>query len=235
MSLLFGGGYFAGGALVVGPSIVDFLEYGGMGSADPHDFSTSGLSWETGQRVLSVAGTVSTGTVTPAGVTNDTASLIEDILITGARHYIHEITVNGGSLDATVRYDLDTSRHLRATLITVADVSTIVASPGDTGSSEGAPISPAFTVTGTKNRLLIATVHVRGGHDANPPLAPSGYTLLTQAATGTNESSTIQCTSAVAYKVALASSGEMAAATWQGLDDIGTQPWAAGHLALEPA
>lgn len=235
--------FFSGGAgLPDAPTLVDAINNSASwssGSNDPQILATSGLDWTAGQRIISTFSCAGgTDVVGVSGSTNDTGAELASVTANVCSLYMHEITVNGGALDASISFDLNENRPAVAFLLTVSDDTDTITTPAEnSGSGFTQPSSAAFAVSGTKNRLLVAVVAVRGGHDANPPIAPTGYTMISVAPhrSSTTETSTVHTTQAIAVKEALGSSGTIPAATWQGLADIGTQPWSTLHFALEPA
>lgn len=245
MTLLFGGGFYAGeGGLVAAPTIVSSILVPKSGASDPQSISTIGppaLSWAAGQRVLSFAAAASVNISNIAGATDDTDTLIADITANQSRLHMHEINVAGGALDASLSYDLTGSRQIIASLLTISSDLDTITTPSENSGAAGTslPVSSSIDVGATvKNRLILAVASVRGAHVTNPLVEPSGFTPIQIGATTTNNpSSTLHHTIGIAYLAAPASSGVISAATWQGAADAVTnnQLWAAFLLALEPA
>lgn len=236
-------GFYAEG-LLAAPTIADIISSGQANtSADPQGISTTGLSWTSGQTLISIIGTVGGAAVSSiAGNTDDGPGSSLGSSLNTTRMYMHEISVDGGSLDTTISADLSASSRICAFLLTLSsDLDAITTPTGAIGTGPTLPNSASFSVTGTKNRLLVAAIVVRGAHITNPPTAPSGYTLVGGITNpvfcnGTdNPTQTTSCTLAIATMAAPASSGTIPQADWGGLADIGTQVWAGLHFALEPA
>jgi hypothetical protein len=228
---------FGSPTLATAPSIRTQIIQGRSG-ADPHNVTTSGFGWVAGDLVLAftgISGTVTLSSV--AGLTDDTYTQLTAVL-PGAhdhRQYLHRGTVNGGAFDSTTRWDLSGSRPIVLALLSiVGGHSTLDASATDFGTGGALPSAPAITTTGP-NRLIIAVATIRGAHVTNPPSAPSGYTLLGNAFTSSNNSNgTGQSTISVAYKAA-PDAGTVAAASWGGLSNINSQPWETVQIAVKPA
>jgi hypothetical protein len=210
----------------------------GRAAADPHNVTTSGFGWVSGDLVLAFTGISGTITLnTLAGLTDDAYAQLTSV-VPGShdhRQYLHRGTVNGGTFDGTTRWDLSGSRAIVLALLSITGGhSTLDASGTNFGTGGALPSVPAITTTGS-SRLIIAVATIRGAHVSNPPSAPSGYTLLGNAATSTNNPSVAtQSTISVAYKVQ-AAAGTVAAASWGGLSNIGSQPWETIHIAVKPA
>jgi hypothetical protein len=210
----------------------------GRSGADPHNVTTSGFGWVAGDLVLAftgISGTVTLSSV--AGLTDDAYTQLAAVL-PGAhdhRQYLHSCTVNGGAFDATTRWDLSGSRPIVLALLSIMDGhSTLDASATNFGTGGALPSAAAITTTGP-SRLIIAVATIRGAHVTNPPSAPSGYTLLGNAFTSSNNSNgTGQSTISVAYKAA-PDAGTVAAASWGGLSNINSQPWETVHIAVKLA
>lgn len=209
-------------------------------SASTHDFATSGLTWAAGDYVLSLFGHTHTGTQlsSVAGLTNDTFALIraqdgfnfEPI-------YSHEGTINGGALDATVRYTV-VSRRAVAALLIFRGVLGAASQPnvenGASGSS-ASPESPSITTT-VAGCTLISVFGTYGTHNLAQVNAavPAGYTLVGSANTGAAAvSSTSYNTLAAAYKVQ-AAAGATGVAQWT--NAMGeSHNWNAMHIAIAPS
>jgi hypothetical protein len=210
----------------------------GRAAADPHDVSTSGFGWVSGDLVLAFTGMSGSVTLSSlAGLTNDTYTQLAAVTPGSHAHreYLHRGTVNGGAFDSTTRWDLSGSRAIVLALLSIiGGHSTLDASGTNFGTGSVLPSVPTITTTGS-NRLIIAVATIRGAHVTNPPRAPSGYTLLGNAFTGTNNpSSSTLSTISVAYK-GQPTVGTVAAASWGGLSNIGSQPWETVHIAIKPA
>jgi hypothetical protein len=208
----------------------------GRAAADPHSVTTSGFGWVAGDLVLAFTGISGTITLSSlAGLTGDTYTQLAAVL-PGAhdhRQYLHRGTVNGGAFDSTTRWDLSGSRPIVLALLSIiGGDSTLDASATSLGTGGALPSAPAITTTGP-SRLIIAVATIRGAHVTNPPSAPSGYTLLGNAFTAANNpNGTGQSTISVAYK-AQPTAGTVAAASWAGLSNIGSQPWETVHIAVK--
>lgn len=237
--LLLGSGLLATASLSDAPSFVDsILSTFGGSSADPQDISTSLLSWSAGETIIAMFGT--SGSVDLSGLTgstDDTSSLLAGKDTNEASLIERLVTVQGGSLDATLSFNLSSARRAVAALATFSGVSSITTPVRDQGTFdvEGIPVSPSFSVTGVKNRVLIATVNVRGGSSMGAPAAPSGYTLGGQGSNGAGATTSSLNTFGWAYKVAALSNGTIPAATWTGFGSATDQQYQIGHFALEPA
>ena len=207
-------------------------------AADPHNVTTSGFGWVSADLVLAFTGISGTITLSSlAGLTDDTYTQLTSVLPGSHDHrqYLHRGTVNGGAFDGTTRWDLSGSRAIVLALLSIiGGHSTLDASSTNFGTGGALPSVPAITITGP-NRLIIAVATIRGAHVSNPPSAPSGYTLVGNAFTGSNgPNSNTQSTISVAHK-AQPTAGTVAAASWGGLSNIGTQPWETIHIAIKPA
>lgn len=210
----------------------------GRAAADPHNVTTSGFGWISGDLVLAFTGISGTVTLnTLAGLTDDAYTQLTSVVPGSHAHrqYLHRGTVAGGAFDGTTRWDLSGSRAIVLALLSIiGGDSALDASGTNFGTGGALPSVPAITTTGP-SRLIIAVATIRGAHVTNPPSAPSGYTLLGNAFTGTNgPNSTTQSTISVAYK-AQPTAGMVAAASWGGLSNIGSQPWETIHIAVKPA
>jgi hypothetical protein len=208
----------------------------GRATADPHNVTTSGFGWAAGDLVLAFTGISGTITLSSlAGLTGDTYTQLASVLPGAHDHqqYLHRGTVNGGAFDSTTRWDLSGSRPIVLALLSImGGHSTLDASATNFGTGGALPSAPAITTTGA-SRLIIAVATVRGAHVTNPPSAPSGYTLLGNASTSANNPSGAgQSTISVAYK-AQPTAGLVAAASWGGLSNIGSQPWETIHIAVK--
>ena len=208
----------------------------GRAAADPHNVTTTGFGWVSDDLVLGFTGMSGTITLNSlAGLTNDTYTQLASVLPGSHDHrqYLHRGTVNGGAFDSTTRWDLSGSRAIVLALLSIiGGHATLDASGTNFGTGGALPSVPAITTTGP-SRLIIAVATVRGAHVTNPPAAPSGYTLLGNASTSANNpSATGQSTISVAYK-GQAAAGTVAAASWGGLSNIGTQPWEAIQVAVK--
>jgi hypothetical protein len=210
----------------------------GRAAADPHNVTTSGFGWVAGDLVLAFTGISGTTTLSSlAGLTGDSYTQLAAVLPGAHSHrlYLHRGTVNGGAFDSTTRWDLSGSRTIvLALLAIVGGHPTLDASGTSFGTGSALPAVPAITTAGP-GRLIIAVATIRGAHVTNPPSAPSGYMLLGNAFTSANNpSATTQSSISVAYK-AQAAAGTVAAASWGGLSNIGSQPWETIHIAVGPA
>jgi hypothetical protein len=208
----------------------------GRSAADPHNVPTSGFGWVSGDLVLAFTGMSGTITLSSlTGLTDDTYTQLASVLPGSHAHrqYLHRGTVNGGAFDSTTRWDLSGSRAIVLALLSIiGGHATLDASGTNFGTGGALPSVPAITTTGP-SRLIIAVATIRGAHVTNPPSAPSGYTLLGNASTASNNpSATAQSTISVAYK-GQAAAGTAAAASWGGLSNIGSQPWETIHIAVK--
>jgi hypothetical protein len=208
----------------------------GRAAADPHNVTTSGFGWVAGDLVLAFTGISGTITLSSlAGLTDDTYTQLASVLPGSHDHrqYLHRGTVNGGAFDSTTRWNLSGSRAIVLALLSIiGGHSTLDASATNFGTGAALPSAPAITTAG-RSRLIIAVATIRGAHVTNPPSAPSGYTLLGNAFTGANNPSAAgQSTISVAYKPQPIA-GTVAAASWGGLSNIGSQPWETIHIAVK--
>src|SRR5919106_1128561 len=197
----------------------------GRSAADPHDVTTSGFGWVSGDLVLAFTGMSGSITLSSlAGLTDDTYTQLASVLPGSHAHrqYLHRGTVNGGAFDSTTRWNLSGSRAIVLALLSIIGGHATLDASGTTFGTGGAlPSVPAITTTGP-SRLIIAVATVRGAHVTSPPSAPSGYTLLGTAFTSANNpSGAAQSTISVAYK-AKPTAGPVAAAPWGGLSNIGS-------------
>lgn len=223
--------------LAAAPSLIStpaFVGYSAGATSRSHP--TTGVSWLSGDWVDSFITCDSSPTVSSAaGSTDDTASLVASETTSQPLLYLHNWTVVGGALDANLDYTFSGTTRNVAGIWTTRGVTARTA-VGVTGNNAAPLTGPTFLVTGgPRNVLAMQLFAVRGAHVSNPPLAPSGYTLISQAASAANSpADSSRSTVALAYRVYAAgdlswSSGEatVPAATWLGLSDYTSQVWRA--------
>ncbi|MGE0853298.1 MAG: hypothetical protein AB7O44_27425 [Hyphomicrobiaceae bacterium] len=230
------------------PVIEDAISFAILAGADPAVFLTAGLEWESGERVLVASSFGSTSVALsedPAGSTDDTADLIADIEV-GHEFYLHEVTVNGGALDAGISYNLAGASRgcwIGMSISGMAASTDGYTTPAEnSGSSGSRPISATFNVPdGPRRFKAVAVMSILGAHVAFPPDPPAGYTLVATpiASTSNNPGLTSRSTLAVAVREydpsELAWPAGVAAvpqADWLGLEDWSTQAWHTYHFAV---
>lgn len=198
-------------------------------------YTTSLISWSSGQLVDTVTSVGSSPTRdAAAGSTNDTASLVASVTNT-PKLYLDAWTIVSGALDTTFNFTF--SATSRSTIAGIVYSGAVGRSAITTGTGTASPFTaPAFTVTGgPRNILAMAALNVLGAHQTNPPIVPSGYTLVDQVVNCTGNNSptlTGRSTLIVAYKVidstSLTWTGDTAtvpAASFTGLADHTSQRW----------
>lgn len=224
-------------------------------SLDPQTCSTTGLSWTSGQYIYVIWGNssgINLATPPPnpilgdgADPNKDTATPKATITNSNARLHVHEYTVVG-TLDANIVVDLASATRGVLGAITIdqtagpdGNASNFVSNVGTLENASppttGFPSCSGFTCN-TAGSLIIAVMNVIGAALTNPPVKPSGYTLIGLEASSTNApTNTTFNTIAIAVRDTLSSAGEsVPAATWGGLSDSGNRPWSTVHFALKP-
>lgn len=204
-------------------------------STTSHNFATSGLD-VAGLRTLVLIGNNSaTATLSSftgdGGGSADTSAGIK-LYDTNPRLHLREMTVVD-TLDTNWVLTLANGARPVIMALSIADLVTLTAPDIEAGAGASLPAHSSRLVTGgPHNLLVIQACVILGAHVTNPPTAPSGYTLVGQAASLTNDPTGSAVTLGVAQKTfAVAdltwTSGEatVPAATWGGLADIGTQLW----------
>jgi hypothetical protein len=214
--------------------------------ADPKSYSMAGLTWVSGPVFALYGGNGSVAQANPTSVTatDDTVTRRADKSSNAASLYVHELTVNSGALDANLIYDMSSVRRSVAAFLAFTgatgpdlNASNFVLNQGTPTAGAPLPSCLSFTVD-ANNCLIFAVMNVRGAHvlSTKPPTAPSGYTLVGQLASATdNVTSTGDNTLAVAVRNTPSTAGEVVpAATFGGLTSLGVNPWQTVHFAVAP-
>lgn len=236
MSVLVINPYRFAAALPAAPTVVDSDSVGITPGVDPVVFPTSGLSWSAGLYSIFVISMDTSATISAvAGDTDDTSSLLDSHNNGSTKLFNYAMIVNGGAIDAN--WGVDLSASARAALAGVLFSSDVVGATAHAkANGTGGPYTaPAISVTGgPRNVLAVYLISVQGSHVTNPPVAPSGATLvLTRAATTNNPTLDDRSTLAIAYRSVAHSdltwtgdAATIAATAWTGLSDAGSEPWA---------
>ena len=206
---------------------------------DPKTISLATQSYTAGNYALFFYG-LSQATVTSAtGATDDTyAELNEfsDGLISLA---IHEGTINGGALDASIALDISSARRGSGGLITISGAADNASQPhvlgANTTGTSNDPSASGITTT-VNDCLVFAIISMAGSHvlatlDA---ALPAGWTLLGSWRTdGDSPANGAHQTISVAYKTQ-ATAGATGAATWT--NGMGaSEAWCGNQIAIAPA
>lgn len=216
------------------PILEDYKQTPFSTSTSVHNFATSGLD-VTGFRTLVLIGnngaTASFSSFTGDGASADTSASIK-LYDTNPRVHLREMTIND-TLDTNWVLTLAASARPVIVALSISDLITLTTPDIEIGAGASLPSHSSRLVTGgPHNLLVIQTCVIAGAHVTNPPTVPSGYTLVAQAASLSDNPTGSAVTMGVAQKTyAVAdltwTSGEatVPAATWGGLADIGTQLW----------
>lgn len=217
------------------PTLDDFKLTPFSTSTTVHNFATSDLD-VAGLRTFAIIGNNgSTATFTSftgdGGGTADTSASVK-AYETNPRFRLREMTVVD-TLDTNWVLTLANGARPVIMALSIADLVTLTAPDIENGAGAALPAHSSRLVTGgPHNLLVIQACVVAGAHVTNPPTAPTGYTLVGQTASLTDDPTGSAVTLAVAQRTyAVAdltwTSGEatVPAATWGGLADIGTQLW----------
>jgi hypothetical protein len=178
------------------------------------------------------------------GDPQDTSSLIITY-DTNNRFHAREVEVNG-LLDTNWVLTLGAGARPVITAQSISGLGSIIAPAIEPGIFPTFPTHSAASITGGRcNFLVLRAVIIRGSQVANPPVAPTGHTLIHQAASRTDlPADTVSVTVAVAQRTYSAGDLEWTAgeatvpsAVWGGLADAETnvQPWRTMTLLMRPA
>ena len=226
------------------PVIADSDIQGFGGASADNDFDTSNLD-VTGADILAFLGWngSSAGFTSFSGLTDDTSSSIDEV-DTQPRFFLRDVAVVG-SKDATWRMATSSGTRPVIGCMSVTGLDSVQVSSFEAGSGSALPSHSSMVATGgPKNIMVLRAFVIFGAHETNPATVPAGHTLVMQEpATANDPSSTARVTVGVASReygvgdLSWDGSGEatIPAATWGGLDDIGTQNWRTVTVILKPA
>lgn len=222
------------------PTIDDSKIAGFTSSTSVHNFPTSGLT-VSGKRILAIFGNngaaADLSSFTGDGTPADTSTEIK-AYSTGPHFHVREVTVND-TLDTNWVLTLDASGRPVISTLALGSLDTVLSYTIEAGTGPTLPSHLLRNVTGGPyNLLVIHACLVQGAHVANPPLVPTGFTLVEPStASLSNNPTGSAVTLAIAqktYAVAdLPWSGgavNVPAASWTGLANIGTEPWRTATL-----
>jgi hypothetical protein len=194
-----------------------------------------------GGRAFVIAGNSNTAGLTGIAGSDDTSSAVGAETGAAPKTYIREMTIVS-TLDATWTISYDGTVRIAAIGLVVTGIASIPTIGTNSGAGASLPSHSSFAVTGgPRNVLVVDAMTILGAHVTNPPVAPSGHTLLdvvgpagTNAPTDNNRPTVAaaQRTYAAGDLSWTGGNATIPAATWQGLADIGTQAWSTVRLVL---
>lgn len=233
-------GFFGGVVYPTAPIIENADMQPFATGATSFDYTTSPLTIGS-NRVFIVAGTSNTPTLSSlAGSVDDTSSAIFSETTT-PKIYCREMTVVS-TLDTLWTLTMTGSARASMLGVVISGIDTIPTAASKTGTGGTMPNSNSFGVTGGPRGVLVLEIlSILGAHVTNPPDPPTGYAIVdvvgpagTNAPTDNNRP-TLAVASRTYQAEDLSWTGDAAtipAATWQGLEDIGTQAWSTGRWVL---
>lgn len=214
------------------PVLEDFKLTPFSTSDTTHTFATSGLDVSGFRTLVFIGNNGASATFTSfLGDTDDTSAAIKDVDV-NPRTRLREMTVVS-TLDTNWVLTLALGARPVIMAMSISDLVTLTTPDIETGAGAALPAHSSRLVTGgPHNLLVIQACVIAGAHVTNPPTVPSGYTLVGQTASLSDNPTGSAVTMGVAQKTYAVgdltwTSGEatVPAATWGGLADIGTQNW----------
>lgn len=225
--------WWAGGSSILPAPIFESSRIDNdVASGTSHTFGFSGLS-TTGFDVYGAIGNaVDSATLSSfSGGTDDTSSGIASVA-TDPIVYLRSIAINS-TFDTSWTATWANSCRSVASLFSISGA-TNTNTATNSGSGAALPSHASFGLTGGPYEVLVVDIaNIQGCHVTNEADAPVGHTRRQHDAAGTDEpTSTIRNTLAIATRTYLVDdltwttgSATIPAATWQGLEDIASQPW----------